>query len=109
MASDQTRRSPDSDLNADRDMTRAADHIADELRQRGVVVHDQDGPEQLTMILDALEQFEGAVRARAGDSYTNTPQSSDPERPEFVVPRRNDDEAPRAYAARVLQAAEQLI
>ena len=91
-----------------RDVTRAADHIAGELRQRGVLVHDQDGPEQLTMMLDALEQFEGAVRAQAGDSYTNTPQSSNPDRPEFVVPRRNDDEGPSAYAARVLQAAERL-
>jgi len=55
-----------------------------------------------------VERFEAAVRERGGDSFTNSLRSSDPERQEFVIPQRGDDEGAGDYIARIHAATEKL-
>lgn len=87
---------------------RAAAHTRDVLVQRGIRLDPGDADEALVDLLDAVESFEGAVRARGGDSFTNSPMSDDPDVPAFVVPPREPEEPARSYARRIAQAAERL-
>ena len=78
------------------------------LERRGVVLHDDDSGDGLARILSSIERFDEAVARRGGDSFTNDPRSSDPERDEFVIPRRAADESAELYARRVTRLAERL-
>lgn len=102
------RQDPADDPLAARDTDRAVTQVRHQLEQRGIRMHDDDAPEAVADLLSAVEQFERAVARRGGDSFTNSPQSSDPDREEFVVPTRRDDEDAAAYAVRVRARAEEL-
>ena len=90
------------------DVDRAAANVRGQLEERDIRVHDDESPPELADLLSAVEDFEGAVRAQGGDSYTNTPQSSRPGRAEFVIPTRGDDETASAYERRIRAAAERI-
>ncbi|HEU4698667.1 MAG TPA: hypothetical protein VFS40_05770 [Gemmatimonadales bacterium] len=90
------------------EQARAAEHTRSLLAQRGVRLREGDDAEALVDLLDAVERFEQVVQARGGDSFLNNPRSSEPENPAFVVPPREEGEDARAYARRVLAAAERL-
>lgn len=92
----------------DAEVERVARQVRSQLEQRGVRMHDDDAPEDEALVLEAVEAFEAAVRRCGGDSFTNAPDSSRPERRDFVVPRRGDDERADTYARRVRSAAEAL-
>lgn len=91
------------------DVERAARQVRSQLEQRGVRVHDEDDPEGEAVMLEAVEAFEAAVRRCGGDSYTNSLQSSRPDRQDFVLPPRGDDERADTYARRVRAAATALV
>ena len=80
-------------------------HIRDELeawlRHRHVPLFGAESDDEVLSIVNAVERFESAVIAAGGDLMVDSPESSEPEHPEFVLPRRRDDEAPDAYIARV--------
>ncbi|HEX5579995.1 MAG TPA: hypothetical protein VFX39_00365 [Gemmatimonadaceae bacterium] len=97
-----------ADRTAARDTDRAATQVRHQLEERGVRVHDDDPPGMLAEMLSSVEEFERAVARRGGDSFTNTPQSSDPDREDFVVPMRGDDESAEAYARRVSARARDI-
>lgn len=90
------------------EVQRVSAQVASQLGQRGVDVHDRDTPAERADILTAVEGFEHAVRARGGDSFVNSPRSSDPERREFVLPRRGADQSVEDYIARVRAATDAL-
>ncbi len=90
------------------DMDRAMRQVGSQLEQRGVSVHDEDDGEAQAVMLEAVEAFEAAVRRCGGDSFTNTLDSSRPDRPDFVLPPRGDDERADTYARRVQAAAAAL-
>lgn len=92
----------------DTDVERALRQVGAQLEQRGVHVHDEDDAEGEAVMLEAVEAFEAAVRRCGGDSYTNSLQSSHPDRPDFVLPARGDDERADTYARRVQAAAAAL-
>jgi hypothetical protein len=100
----------DDDLNPHRsdDQARVAMEIRGNLRQRGVDVRDEESGEELVTVLEAVERFERARSALGGDSMINTPETTRPERKEFVIPTRRDDESLTQYAARVDKAADDL-
>src|SRR3954463_465478 len=89
---------------------RLQDTITPELRsrvnQKGVDLDGTERPEDLDDLLSAIDRFEAAVEDKGGDLMVNMPQSSPPENPGFVLPRRNAGEQIAAYTARVQQAAE---
>jgi hypothetical protein len=55
-----------------------------------------------------VDRFESVVESRGGDTFTNAPDSSEPDNPAFVLPERGAREAVRAYVQRINEAAEQL-
>jgi hypothetical protein len=96
------------DHRADDEVERVRTQIVGQLAERGVAVHDADDAAESADILEAVERFERAVQMTGASSYTNAPQSSDPDDERFVVPRRRDDEGADAYARRVRAAADHL-
>jgi hypothetical protein len=73
-----------------------------------VEVSATEDPALLADLLSAVEQFESAVIARGGDPMVNMPDSTDPQDPAFVLPRRRDDETIAAYVGHIAEATSML-
>ena len=86
----------------------AATEIAGRLSQKGIDVSTEEDSAQLADLLSAVEKFETAVEARGGDLMVNSPDSTDPQNPEFVVPSRSADESIEGYIRRINEAADHL-
>ncbi len=82
--------------------------LAGRVRQKGVLIDGIETSAQLDDLLSAIDQFEAAVINRGGDLMVNTPTSSQPEDPRFVIPRREPGEDVDIYAGRILAAARRL-
>jgi hypothetical protein len=76
-----------------------------QLSERGINVTDDDQDGDIAELQGAVERFESAVMERGGDSFTNAPDSSQPDNPDFVLPTRRDDETLQAYVRRVDEAS----
>lgn len=86
----------------------AATEITGRLFQKGIDVSDAEDPSTLADLLSAVERFESAVENRGGDLMVNTPTSTDPQNPDFVVPSRKADETLDAYISRIDEATSAL-
>jgi hypothetical protein len=75
------------------------------LRSRAVTLTGEESDDGIARMVDAIERFEDAVVAAGGDLMVDTPESSRPEHPGLVLPRRGDDEAADQYADRIIVAA----
>ena len=82
------------------------DELEGRLNRSGVLLSGSESDEQIVAIADAVEAFEAARSAAGGDSMINTPESSQPEDPHYVLPRRRDDESVEQYVIRLRDAAE---
>lgn len=78
-----------------------AAEVAERLRKRGIAVTDNERPEDVGDLLTAVERFEAAVKAHGGDLMVDDLNSSQPDDPHFVLPRREPDEAIASYVARI--------
>lgn len=92
----------------DEDEQRNAEKVAGTLAARGARVDGSENSEQLVQLLEAVERFEAAVSSLGGDRMVDDQSSPAPDDPEFVLPRRRDDETVAAYTARVDRAATTL-
>ena len=86
----------------------AAVEITGRLFQKGVEVSSDEDPADLADLLSAVERFERAVENRGGDLFVNSPTSTDPQDPAFVLPARRADESVRDYIAHINEAASML-
>ena len=101
--------SPDpNDPGAQEELRRATMHSVDTLRQKGILLTGNEMPGELADLQSAVERFEKVVRDLGGDSFTDSPLSSDPDDPELVVPERRAGEAVTAYIQRIDNAAHRL-
>ena len=100
----------DAALNPDRDeqQARAREHNLDVLGQRGVRLFGDESDDELADLWSAVDRFESAVEARGGDTFTNAPDSSEPDNPAFVLPERKAREPVAAYVRRIHEATERL-
>jgi hypothetical protein len=100
----------DAALNPHREeeQLRAREHNLDVLMQRGVQLFGDETDEELADLWSAVDRFESVVEARGGDTFTNAPDSSEPDNPDFVLPERKPGEPVAAYVRRILEAAERL-
>jgi hypothetical protein len=92
----------------DEERRRNADEIALRLRDRLIEVDGSEEPDDLATLMEAVEQFEAAVELRGGDLMVDSPRSSRPETPGFVLPPRRDDESLRGYALRIREEADRI-
>ena len=88
--------------------TSAAAEVRARLRGRGIAVTGAESPEDLVNLLSAVERFEKAVEAHGGDLMVDDLKSARPDDRHFVVPRRAQREAVRAYIGRIDEATAQL-
>ena len=76
------------------------------LRQHGVrltpEVIDRADDTSLADLLTAVEEFEDAVEEAGGDLFVDTPESSKPDDPRFVLPRARDGETVDGYRSRIM-------
>ena len=91
---------------AEREHARA--EFESRLRDRRVHIVGDESDEELIAIVNAVEEFERRVSRLGGDTFVNTPESSEPDDERLVLPSRRDDESAANYAARVRRAAEAL-
>src|SRR5689334_11819825 len=96
----------DATLNPDREaqQARAREHNLDVLGQRGVRLFGNEADDELADLWSAVDRFESAVEARGGDTFTNAPDSSEPDNPLFVLPERKAREAVGGYVRRIFEA-----
>ena len=90
------------------DQARAREHNLDVLGQRGVLLLGNETDEELADHRSAVDRFESVVEARGGDTFTNAPDSSEPDNPAFVLPERRAREPVAEYVARIVEAANRL-
>jgi hypothetical protein len=91
------------------EQARAREHAADVLAARGVLLFGDETDEQLAQLWSAVERFESVVESRGGDTMTNSPDSSEPDNPSFVLPERRAREPAGEYTVRILIAAAALL
>lgn len=101
----------DEDRNPHRaeERRRTRDELEARLRDRRIELAGDESDEDVLVILNAVETFEGRLAQLGEDSFVNTPESSQPDDVRLVLPRRHDDESAPSYAARIVAAAEGLI
>jgi len=100
----------DAALNPHRaeDQARAREHNLDVLGQRGVLLLGNETDDELADLWSAVDRFESVVEARGGDTFTNAPDSSEPDNPAFVLPERRAREPVPDYVGRIVEAANRL-
>ena len=84
------------------------DELIARLDQKGVRAVEEASDADLADLLTAIDDFEAAVERAGGDLMVDTPDSSEPERPEFVLPHPHDDESVATYTHRVRTAIARL-
>jgi hypothetical protein len=101
----------DEDRNPNRadERRRTREELESRLRERRVFLSGDETDDEVLLIVNAVETFEGRLAQLGEDSFVNTPESSAPDDAELVLPSRNDDESAAAYAARIVAAAERLL
>jgi hypothetical protein len=95
----------------DRDLARVSEELAGRLRARGVAVHDDDTPDAIVALVEAVEAFERAVESHGGDLMMDEPPAhhrGQPDDPHFLIPARGDDESATKYRARLVAATTSL-
>jgi hypothetical protein len=92
----------------DEEQERAREHTADVLARRGVLLFGDESDDELAELWSAVDRFELVVELRGGDTMTNSPDSSEPDNPAFVLPERKAREAAGDYTRRILEAAARL-
>lgn len=92
----------------DEEQERAREHAADVLAGRGVLLFGDETDDELAELWSAVDRFESMVEARGGDTMTNSPSSSEPDNPVFVLPERKARESAADYTRRILEAAAEL-
>jgi hypothetical protein len=105
---DATARPQDS---GDAERERVARDIAGRLFARGIDVRDDDSPDDVVAIEEAVEQFELRVQALGGDLMVDEPPRGEPGEPDdarFQLPRRAADDSADRYIERLARAADQL-
>src|SRR5919206_5241654 len=86
----------------DQERARAREHNLDVLGQRGVLLFGDETDDELADLWTAVDRFESVVEARGGDTFTNAPDSAEPDNPAFVLPERMAREPVGPYVRRIL-------
>src|SRR5690242_5387908 len=67
---------------------RTRDELEARLRERRVELAGDESDDDVMLIVNAVETFEGRLAQLGEDSFVNTPESSEPDDSRLVVPRR---------------------
>lgn len=106
-----------SDESHERDLNRhrgeeqrvARAEAAARLRDRGIVVRDDDSLEAVVRALEAVEAFERAVERLGGDLMVDTAPAQEPDDQRFVIPTRAEGESAEDFVLRLQAATAKLM
>ena len=83
--------------------------LVSRLRQHGITLElDTVMAGELADLLTAVDDFEDAVERAGGDLFVDSPDSSEPERPDLVLPHPHMHERVDTYTKRVIEATRRL-
>lgn len=102
-------RSNEPDANPD--VQRVSEEIAGRLADLGLWLSGDERPEDLASLLESVERFEVAVESRGGDLMVDEGPGGDttePDDPHFVLPRRDEDESVEDYLDRLAIATDEV-
>ncbi|HEY4321306.1 MAG TPA: hypothetical protein VGM77_09030 [Gemmatimonadales bacterium] len=94
---------------AEADQARAAG--ASRLQELGIRLTGTESVEEVGNLQDAVEEFETAVEAQGGDLMVDEGphgRTVEPDRADFVLPRRHDRESVPAFVSRITDATRRL-
>ena len=94
------------------DLSRAAQHISAHLATLGIDLSDAASADTVREVSEAVERFEEAVRARGGDLMVDEAprgEKTQPDDPDFALPRPNADEGVAAYVERLRAATSRVL
>ena len=97
--------------NADPDVRRVSEDIAGRLTDLGIWLSGDEGPEDIASLLESVERFEVAVESQGGDLMVDEGpggETSEPDDPHFVLPRRDEDESVEDYLDRLAVATDEV-
>lgn len=84
-------------------------HVRDELegrlRHRGASIDGSESEEEILSLANAVDAFERAVMQSGGDLMVDSPTSSRPDNPDYVLPQRRADEPTGDYIRRIQEAS----
>ena len=85
------------------------EELLNRLQQYGVYIEDPSASDaELADLLSAIDNFDRAVEDAGGDLFVDSPDSSEPELPAFVLPHPHADEHVSTYTNRVQIATRRL-
>lgn len=98
------------DLNRHRgnEQRNAREDVVARLNARGIDVTEDASVEALVEVSEAVDAFEHAVVAAGGDLMVDSPPSTEPDDPRFVLPKCHGGESLHDYAVRIRNAAARL-
>lgn len=93
------------------DVARVSAELTSRLRSRGIGVSDEDSPDDVMELVEALEAFENAVESQGGDLMVDEPPAAgraQPDEQRFLLPTRSADETVASYIKRLRAATAAL-
>lgn len=100
---------PPDPARAHRDLERVATNAKARLYALGVPAVEDDSPDDLVLILEAIERFENVVRSRGGDLMVDEPPPGSRAQPDGeanALPVRAESEPASLYIERLDRASE---
>jgi hypothetical protein len=94
-----------------RDLARVSQELAGRLRARGIEVSEDDSPDDVAAMAEAVEEFEQAVEEQGGDLMVDEPPTGGRPQPDdarFLLPKRPADESVSRYIERLRSATRTL-
>ena len=94
------------------DLSKATEQVVGHLSALGIRLDGDEDVELIREIADQVERFEEAVESRGGDLMVDEApalSTSQPDDPDFALPRRMGDESAARYLDRLKLATEQVL
>ena len=103
---------PGEDATQRQDVQRVTAEVSNRLGELGVWLSGDEKPEDLALVLEAIERFELAVQTHGGDLMVDEGpdgNTTQPDHARFALPKRNADESVDQYLERLEHARAQII
>lgn len=103
---------PGEDLTRREDVERVSREVANRLEELGIWVSGDEQPEDLALLIEAVERFEVAVQTRGGDLMVDEGpdgKTTQPDNASFALPLRRADESVSKYIERLERARDEVL
>lgn len=102
---------PQDEPNAE-EMKRVSQEVGNRLEELGIWLSGTEQPEDLALLIEAVERFETAVQTRGGDLMVDegpVGKTAQPDNVNFSLPQRRSDESVDRYIDRLERARSEVL